>query len=92
MKKLDYKWLSPYIVEQVISHSTYQLNIPVFFGKFHPVFLVTLLHSFEGDPMAERQEHHPPPLSPIIHNGIEEYKTKLRQSLIVRYSMERLST
>ena len=29
MKKLDYKWLGPYIIEQVISHSAYRLKLPV---------------------------------------------------------------
>ena len=27
MKKLDYKWLSPYVVEQVISHNAYWLKL-----------------------------------------------------------------
>ena len=75
-KKLDYKWLSPYVVEQVISHNAYQLKLPVPFGKVHPVFSVTLLCPFEGDPITECQERHPllPPL--IICNSIKEYKVK----------------
>ena len=59
-KKLDYKWLGPYVVEQVISCSAYRLKLPASFSKTHPVFSVTLLRPFEGDSIAERQEHHPP--------------------------------
>ena len=76
MKKLDYKWLSPYIIEQVISHNAYQLKLPAFFSKVHPVFSVTLLHPFEGDPIAEHQEHHQLPPSPIIHDSIKEYEVE----------------
>ena len=46
------------------------------FSKVHPVFSVTLLCPFEGDPIAKCQEHHPLPPPPIIHNGIEEYEVK----------------
>ena len=75
-KKLNYKWLGPYVVERVISHSAYQLKLPTSFGKIHLVFSVTLLHPFEGDLIAENQEHHPPPPPRIIHDSIEEYKVK----------------
>ena len=75
-KKLDYKWLGPYIVEQVISRSAYWLKLPTSFGKIHPVFSVTLLHPFKGDLIAKRQEHHPPLPSLIVHNSIEEYEVE----------------
>ena len=75
-KKLDYKWLGPYVVEQVISHSAYWLKLPTSFGKTHPIFSVTLLHPFEGDSIAELQECHPLPPPPIIRDGIEEYEVE----------------
>ena len=68
-KKLDYKWLGPYVVKQAISRSAYRLKLPTSFGKIHPVFSVTLLHSFKGDLISEHQEHHPPPPPPIICDG-----------------------
>ena len=83
-KKLDYKWLGLYVVEQVISHSAYWLKLTASFGNIHPIFSVTLLRPFKGDSIAECQEHHPPPLA--LKN------TRLKISLTVRYSMERLST
>ena len=74
--KLNYKWLGPYIVEWVISHSAYWLKLPASFSKTHPVFSVTLLHPFEGDSIAECREHHPPLPPPIVRDGIKEYKVK----------------
>ena len=76
MKKLNYKWLGPYLVDQVISRNAYWLNLPVSFGKVHPIFLVTLLHLFESDPIAKHQERHPPLPPLIICDGIEEYEVK----------------
>ena len=75
-KELDYKWLSPYIIKQVISHNAYQLKLPVSFGKVHPVFSVTVLRPFESDPITEHQEHHPLPPPLIIHDGVEEYEVE----------------
>ena len=75
-KKLDYKWLGPYVVERVISCSAYRLKLPVSFGNIHPIFSVTLLHPFEGDSIAEHQERHPPLRPPIVCDGIEEYEVE----------------
>ena len=90
-KKLDYKWLSPYVVEWVISCSAYRLKLPASFGNIHPVFSVTLLHPFKGDLIAERQERHPPPPPPIVHDGIEEYEVeKILDSRIFHGKVEYL--
>ena len=56
MKKLNYKWLGPYVVEWVISCSAYWLKLPTSFSNIHPIFSVTLLHPFKGDLIAECQE------------------------------------
>ena len=61
------------------------------FVKIHPVFSVTLLCPFEGDPIAKHQEHHPPPPPPIVHDGIEEYEVeKILDSWIFRGKVEYL--
>ena len=60
-KKLNYKWLGPYTIEQVISHNVYQLKLPTSFSQVHPIFSVTLLCPYDDDHIAECQEHHPPP-------------------------------
>ena len=75
-KKLDYKWLSPYTIDQVISRNVYRLKLPASFGQVHPVFSVTLLHPYDDDPITECQECHlllPPP---VICNSIEEYEVE----------------
>ncbi len=76
MKKLNYKWLGPYVIDQVISRSAYRLKLPSSFGQIHPVFSVTLLRPYKADPVTEFQQHHPPPPPPAIHDGIEEYKVE----------------
>ena len=59
-KKLDYKWLSPYTIDRVISHNVYWLKLPASFGQVHPVFSVTLLRPYDDDPITKRQGHRPP--------------------------------
>ena len=90
-KKLNYKWLGPYVVEQMISRSAYQLKLPASFGKIHPIFSVSLLCPFEGDSIAEHQECHPLPPLPIVCDGIEEYEVeKILDSQILRGKVEYL--
>ena len=43
MKKLDHKWLGPYIVDKFILKNAYRLKLPPSFGQTHLVFSVTLL-------------------------------------------------
>ena len=90
-KKIDYKWLGPYVIEQVISRSAYQLKLPASFGKTHPIFSVTLPCPFEGDLIAKCQEGHPLPPPLIICDGIEEYKVeKILNSWILHGKVEYL--
>ena len=91
MKKLNYKWLSPYVVERVISCSAYRLKLPTSFGNIHSIFSVTLLCPFKGDSIAERQERHPPLPPPIVCDGIEEYEVeKILNSQIFHGKVEYL--
>ena len=76
MKKLDYKWLGPYTIDQVISQNAYWLKLPPSFGQVHPVFSVTLFHPYEIDPIPKCKKHHPPPPPPVICDGIEEYEVE----------------
>ena len=75
-KKLNYKWLGPYTINQVISHNAYRLKLPASFGQVHPVFSVTLLRPYDDDPITECQECHLPPLPLIICDGVEEYEVE----------------
>ena len=53
-KKLDHKWLGPYIVNKVISQNAYRLQLPPSFDRTHPVFSTILLQPYEEDPIHER--------------------------------------
>ena len=90
-KKIDYKWLGPYTIDRVISHNAYRLKLPASFGQVHPVFSVTLLRPYDDDPITERQGRHPPPPSPVVCDGIEEYKVeKILDSWIFCWKVEYL--
>jgi len=62
-KKLDHKWLGPYLIEKVISWSLYWLKLPPSFGKTHLVFSVTLLRPYYADTITEQLQCDPPPNS-----------------------------
>ena len=70
-KKLDHKWLGPYKVNKGVSRNAYGLQLLPSFGQTHPVFSVTLLHSYEENTIPECYLPFPPP--PIVRDGIEEY-------------------
>ena len=90
-KKLDYKWLGPYVVEWVISRSAYRLKLPASFGNIHSVFSVALLCPFEGNSIAECQKRHPLPPPLIVCNGIKEYEVeKILDSRIFHGKIEYL--
>ena len=74
MKKLDHKWLGPYLVEKVISRSAYRLKLPLSFSQTHPVFSVTLLRPYSTDTIAKHIQQDPPP--PVIKDGVEEYEVE----------------
>src|SRR3979490_2986738 len=46
MKKLDHKWLGPYVVNKVVLQNAYGLQLPPSFGRTHPVFSVNLLRPY----------------------------------------------
>src|SRR5882724_11013243 len=56
-KKLDQKWLSPYLIKKVISWSAYQLKLPSSFSQTHPVFSVMLSRPYNADTITEWVQH-----------------------------------
>src|SRR6266481_3997081 len=93
MKKLDYKWLGPYIIDQVISRDAYWLKLPSSFSQVHPVsvFSVTLLWPYGANPIPKRKECHPSPPPPVVRDGVEEYEVeKILDSQLFRGKIEYL--
>ena len=74
MKKLNHKWLGPYLVENVISQNTYKLKLPLSFGHIHLVFSVTLLRPYSVNIIAKHIQKDAPPL--VMCNGVEEYEVE----------------
>src|SRR5882724_9915549 len=89
MKKLDHKWLRPYLVEKVILQSTYRLKLPSSFGQTHLVFSVTLLRPYSTDTIAECINKIPPP--PVIKDKVKEYEVEhILDSQVFRNKLEYL--
>src|SRR5882724_10363631 len=72
-KKLDHKWLGPYLIKKVISWSAYQLKLPSSFSQTHPVFSVMLSRPYNADTITEWVQHNPPP---VVKDGVEEYEVE----------------
>ena len=68
-KKLDWKRLGPFRIEEVVSSHAYRLALPSTM-KVHDVFHVVLLEPAASDPFPG-QENPPPP--PVIVEGEEEW-------------------
>ena len=89
MKKLNHKWLGPYLVENVISQNTYKLKLPLSFGHIHLVFSVTLLRPCHADTIAKHIQKDLPPL--VIYDGVKEYKVEqILDSPVFRGKLEYL--
>ena len=69
--KLDYRWLGPFPISQVISRSTYKLTLPLSMKGVHPVFHVSVLRRHNTDTIEGRPT---PPPPPVIIDGEEEWE------------------
>jgi hypothetical protein len=47
-KKLDYRFLGPFRITEVIGKQAYRLELPDRYSKLHPVFHVSLLEPWRG--------------------------------------------
>jgi len=68
-RKLNPKWIGPYLIEEVISPTVYKLTLPKTM-KIHPVFHVSLIKPYRTTNEFER-EIPPPPV--IINENEDEY-------------------
>ena len=70
-QKLDHKKLGPFIVEEKIGSSTYQLKLPQSWNRVHPVFNEVLLSPYH--PAVFPGQIPPPPPGPIVIDDYPEY-------------------
>jgi hypothetical protein len=65
--KLADKHLGPYPVERNLGHGSYRLHLPYSMSRLYPVFPVTKLELYPGDPIAGCRANPPPP--PVLVDG-----------------------
>src|SRR5258708_38341964 len=73
-KKLDHKWLGPFVIKKVVSATAVKLHLSPHEQAIHPVISISNIHPYHPDPILE----HPLDLcpNPILINGSEEYEVE----------------
>src|SRR5260221_6446502 len=73
-KKLDHKWLGPFVIKKVISTATVKLHLSPHEQGIHPVISISNVHPYHPDLILECPlDLHP---NPILINGSEEYEVE----------------
>ncbi len=73
-KKLDHKWLGPFVIEKVISPAAIKLHLSPCEQGIHPVISVSNVHLYHPDPIPECPlDLHP---NPVLIDGSEEYEVE----------------
>src|SRR6266436_7507831 len=82
-KKLDHKWLGPFVIEKVISPATIKLHLSPRERGIHPVISVSNVCPYHPDPILEH------PLDPhpnlVLIDGSEEYEVESTVDSKYRY-------
>src|SRR5258705_516182 len=73
-KKLDHKWLGPFVIEKVVSAAAIKLRLSHCEQGIHPVISTSNICPYHPDPILE----HPlnPCPNPILIDGSEEYEVE----------------
>src|SRR5258708_24155589 len=73
-KKLDHKWLGPFVIEKVISPAAGELCLSPCEQGIHPVISVSNVCPYHPDPIPECPLNlHP---NPVLVDGSEEYEVE----------------
>jgi len=70
-KKLDHKMRGPFKVKRLIGPYAYELDIPAFVGRPHPVYHISLLEPYHRNEIPGRRSPTPPPLLDLGPNEYE---------------------
>src|SRR5258708_9817822 len=73
-KKLDHKWLGPFVIEMVVSPATIKLHLSPHEQGLHPVISVSNIHPYHPDPILECPLDPRP--NPVLVDGSEEYEVE----------------
>src|SRR5260221_1526678 len=73
-KKLDHKWLGPFVIEKVVSPAAIKLHLSPCKRGIHPVISVSNVHPYHPDPIPEcLLDLHP---NLVLVDGSEEYEVE----------------
>src|SRR5260370_22996411 len=82
-KKLDHKWLGPFVIEKVVSPATTKLHLSPCERGIHPVISISNIHPYHPDPIPEcLLDPHP---NPVFINGSKEYEVESTVDSKYRY-------
>ena len=70
-KKLDHKMRGPFKVKSLIGPYAYELDIPAFVGRPHPVYYISLLEPYQRNQIAGSRSPTP---TPLLDLGPNEYE------------------
>src|SRR5258708_2427376 len=73
-KKLDHKWLGPFVIKKVISPAAVKLHLSPCEQGIHPVISVSNVCPYHPDPIPERLLNPCP--NPVLVDGSEEYEVE----------------
>src|SRR5258707_14308317 len=74
IKKLDHKWLGPFVIEKVISPAAVKLCLSPHKRGIHPVISVSNVHLYHPDPIPEHLLNLCPNL--VLVDRSEEYEVE----------------
>jgi Chromo (CHRromatin Organisation MOdifier) domain len=73
-KKLDHKWLGPFVIKKVVSPAAVKLRLSPHEQGVHLVISISNVHPYLPDPIPECPLDPQP--NPILVNGSEEYEVE----------------
>ena len=73
-KKLDHKWLGPFVIEKIMSPATVKLRLSPRKQGIHPVISISNVRPYHPDPIPEHLLDPRP--NPVLIDGSKEYEVE----------------